>query len=78
MLYFSGGRPPFQTVQAPSLAVTVLKEALGALLLTDSTQPILRFQALTTILENFRSLYRDETARHHAVEYRQESVDLIL
>jgi hypothetical protein len=29
-------------------------------------------------LKNFRSLHGDETARHHAIEYRQESVDLFL
>jgi hypothetical protein len=37
-----------------------------------------RTSFLSSILKNLGSLYGDETARHHAVKDRQESVDLFL
>src|ERR1700680_2149416 len=40
--------------------------------------PALPLRSLASILKNFRPLHGDEAARHHAIEYRQEGVDLFL
>src|ERR1700675_1967777 len=64
-----GHEPARETHRAP---------VIGLFLATALTRRLYLLCSLASILKNFRSLHGDETARHHAIEYRQESVDLFL
>jgi hypothetical protein len=48
---------------------------MGSRLLLDDLE---RTGFLSSILKNLRSFHGNETARHHAVKHRQETVDFLL